>query len=337
MVSITPYLLVPLSFTRPPGKFSFDSGSKHYSSSANIPIRHIEKDFFPDRLPRPFTREKRAIGFDRKVRKFVKAGFKDTIRASHSFIGLASILVGLHHMMDVVIIHKFSDVFKVPTIIWSGLLHILVGTFGIRRLNFKSEKEAARNAMFWPAPIQNAWLTSVSLSEWGQGSKAFISMWKAPFAAFTTFNLMLTFWQLSQVINKSGNDNTRDTIWCKNSKTNAVLVEFAYLFWMQIQMGTALFISCSVPLQTFSTFMDAYPEMQYLLSNLAINTAFFNNLAIFIATLLRYKVLSKPSNDNKIVFSIPLFSSILIVWKVLSCFFLTRGGAMSSSFFSLIL
>jgi len=340
MVSIVPLLIVPLSFIRPSGKFNFESRSKVMSSSANIPSRHIENDFFPQRLVVPSSVEKRvqkrAFGLNRKVQKFLKAGVKDTIRIVHSTVGLASILVGLHHMIEVVIIKSFSDVFTARTIIWSGILHTLVGTFGIRRLHFKNKKESARNAMFWPAPIQNAWLTSVSLTEWGQGSGAFVSMWKAPFAAFTTFNLILTVWQLLEVLKKTGPSKTSDTIWLEDSKKNAILVEFAYLFWMQIQMGTALYVSRFVPLPIFSTFMDTYPEMRYLLSNLALNTAFFNNLAIFIATLLRYKVMSKPSHDNAIVFSIPLLSSILIVWKVLSCFFLTDGGAMSASFFSLI-
>merc|ERR1712238_418842 len=99
--------------------------------------------------------------------------------------------------------------------------------------------------------------------------------------------------------------------------------------------------------------MDTYPKMQLLLANLALNTAFFNNLAIFLATLLRYKILRKPTTarlsstttnttmkallqDNKVVFSLPLFSSIFIVWKVLSCFFFSYDGSMSSSFISLI-
>merc|ERR1712238_441382 len=108
----------------------------------------------------------------------------------------------------------------------------------------------------------------------------------------------------------------------------------------------------------FTTFMDTYPKMQLLLANLALNTAFFNNLAIFLATLLRYKILRKPTTtrlssttttstttnttmkallqDNKVVFSLPLFSSIFIVWKVLSCFFFSYDGSMSSSFISLI-
>ena len=286
----------------------------------------------------------------RKIRKLLKAGTLDIPRISHSIVGLSSILVGLHHMIEVLLLSSFTDAeCKVSTIVCTGCIHTLAGLLGIRRLNFKSEKEAARNAMFWPAPIQSSWLATVSLTEWGQGSGAFISMGNAPFAAFTAFNVLLTFWQLSEILRKTGvrdnsNSNSispkQDSIWFEKSAHNVILVELSYLLWMQLQMGTVLYIiassSCSVV--EFSSFMDAFPNMQSLLSNLALNTAFFNNLAVFVATLVRYKLVSKPENqyDNVIVFSLPLLSSIFIVWKVLSCFFLSYDGTMSASFFSLL-
>ena len=122
-------------------------------------------------------------------------------------------------------------------------------------------------------------------------------------------------------------------------------------------MGTVLYMTHHVSMENFQSYMDTYPKMQSLLSNLALNTAFFNNLAIFLATMLRYKLISvsisigdddKNNNNNNnsssssnnhnnvIVFALPLISSVYIVWKVLSCFFYSYDGAMSSSFFSLI-
>ncbi|OEU23428.1 hypothetical protein FRACYDRAFT_267525 [Fragilariopsis cylindrus CCMP1102] len=290
----------------------------------------------------------------RKIRKFFKAGTLDIPRICHSIVGLSSILVGLHHMSKVLLLSSFTNVeCKVSAIVCTGGIHTLAGLLGIRRLNFKSNKEAARNAMFWPAPIQSLWLASVSLTEWGQGSGAFISMKNPLFTAFTTSNVLLTVWQLSEILRKtgvrdsgsgsgsgSGSNKKQDSIWFQKSAHNAILVEFSYLLWMQLQMGTVLYIiacrSCSVG--EFSIFMDAFPNMQSLLSNLALNTAFFNNLAVFVATLVRYNVLSKPKKkyDNVIVFSLPLLSSIFIVWKVLSCFFLSYDGTMSASFFSLL-
>ena len=286
----------------------------------------------------------------RKIRNFFKAGTLDIPRISHSIVGLSSILVGLHHMFKVLLLSSFADVeCTVRTILCTGCIHTFVGLLGVRRLHFKNKKEAARNAMFWPAPIQSLWLASVSLTEWGQGSGALISMGSSLFTGFTAFNVLLTFWQFSVILRKTGvresnsssntssNSTKQDSIWFKKSAHNAILVEFSYLLWMQIQMGTALYIATSAPLlHNFSSFMDAFPKMQYLLSNLALNTAFFNNLAVFLATLIRYKLVSKPENHNMAVFSLPLLSSIFIVWKVLSCFFLSYDGAMSSSFFSLI-
>uniref|UniRef100_A0A6T8HH97 Uncharacterized protein n=1 Tax=Proboscia inermis TaxID=420281 RepID=A0A6T8HH97_9STRA len=162
-------------------------------------------------------------------------------------------------------------------------------------------------------------------------------MFSLPFAAFTIFNLGLTLWQLSEIKTKTGKSSkTKDTIWFEDSMKNTLLVEFAYLFWMQIQMGALLYTGCTVNKQVFWNFMDRFPQMYYLLSNLALNTAFFNNLAVLLATLLRYKLVSKPRHDNIIVFSLPLFSSIFIVWKVFRGFFGTEGGAMSSSFLTML-
>ena len=108
-----------------------------------------------------------------KVRKLLRAGTLDIPRIFHSFLGLSSILVGLHHMVEVLIVSSFTDVdCGVLTILFSGCVHTLAGVLGIRRLNFRNEKEAARNAMFWPAPIQSLWLTSVSLTEWGYVKKS---------------------------------------------------------------------------------------------------------------------------------------------------------------------
>jgi len=283
------------------------------------------------------VQDKKWSKFEKKTKKFAKAGAVDGKRIFHSLIGMASILIGLHHMFDIAIINSFADVVKLPTIIGTGMLHVLVGLFGIRRLNFKNKKEAARNAMFWPAPFQNAWLVAASLTEWGQGSNALFSLYNRPFAAFTFVNLAVTMWQFTEVFRNTGEGKTKDTIWFKEPVKNAALVEFSYLIWMQLQMGALFYIKCVVKQHTFTGFMDFFPNMQYLLANLALNTAFFNNLAIFIATLLRYKVISKPNSDNAIVFSIPLASSIFIVWKVLSCFFGCYNGQMSSSFISMML
>jgi len=275
--------------------------------------------------------------FGKKTKKFAKAGRVDGKRIFHSLLGMASILIGAHHMFDITILSSFADVVKLPTIIGTGMIHVLVGFFGIRRLNFKNKSEAARNAMFWPAPFQNAWLVAASLTEWGQGSNSLFSFYNPLFAAFTFVNLAVTVWQFTEVFRKTGREQTKDTIWFKEPIKNATLVEFAYLIWMQLQMGALFYIKCAVKRHTFTGFMDFFPNMQYLLANLALNTAFFNNLAIFLATLLRYKVISKPSKDNAIVFSVPLASSIFILWKVLSCFFSCYNGRMSSSFISMMI
>lgn len=112
----------------------------------------------------------------RKIVQFLKAGTSDTPRILHSIIGLCSIALGLHHMIEVLISSSFTDAeCRVSTIVGSGCIHTFAGLLGLRRLNFNNDKEAARNAMFWPAPIQSFWLASVSLTEWGYVARNLLS------------------------------------------------------------------------------------------------------------------------------------------------------------------
>lgn len=156
------------------------------------------------------------------------------------------------------------------------------------------------------------------------------------FTIFTTFSIVLTFWQLSEVWRRTGKSKTRDAIWFKEGWKNAFLTEFSYLLWMQLQFGAVLYIQSTVISKNFINFMDEFPRMQSLLANLAMNTAFFNNLVVFMATLARYKLLSQPNKENVLIFSIPLVTSGLIVYKIFDCFFRAYDGKMCSSFLLLL-
>mmetsp|Transcript_24559 Transcript_24559/g.34285 ORF Transcript_24559/g.34285 Transcript_24559/m.34285 type:complete len:80 (+) Transcript_24559:481-720(+) len=78
--------------------------------------------------------------------------------------------------------------------------------------------------------------------------------------------------------------------------------------------------------------------MHYILSNISLNSACLgNNLAILLVTLIRYKLVSKPTQENTVVFSVPILVAMIVVWKTMSCFLGTNDGEMASSFFSLVL
>jgi len=271
-----------------------------------------------------------------KIQKFAKAGRADVYRIIHSSFGIASLVIGSNHLLNIGFLRNFLEPLSRSCIILTGSIHSMCGMFGVRRLKLNNKKEAARNAMFWPTMLQNIWFFTASLTEWGLGSKALLSMFSTPFILITLLGVGITFWQLSEVWFKTGMEKTKDSIWFKDRWKNAILVEFSYLIWIQIQMGAMLYTGLTVSHCDFLNFMKTFPSMHSLLSNLALNTAFFNNLVVFLATLLRYKIVSKPNQDNAIMFSLPVVTSLFIVWKVLACFFGAYGGQMSSSFVSLL-
>lgn len=271
-----------------------------------------------------------------KIQKFIKAGRADIYRIIHSSLGIASLVIGSNHLFHITVLHDFLKPITGAGILLTGSVHCMCAMFGVRRLKLNNKKEAARNAMFWPAMLQNLWFFVASLTEWGRGPYAMISMFSMPFTLVTILGLTLTIWQLSEVLLKTGRKKTKDSIWFQESWKNALLVEFCYLIWIQIQMGATLYVGTTVSHNDFLDFMNTFPRMHSLLSNLALNTAYFNNLVVFLATLLRYKLVSKPNHDNAIMFALPVITSIVIVWKVLSCFFGAYGGGMCSSFITLL-
>jgi len=103
----------------------------------------------------------------RKLKGFIQSAASDKYRISHSFVGVSSLAVGFHHFYDIAVVHSFTQHLSPGMVGVTGILHTSCGMLGMRRLRFGNEKEAARNAMFWPVPLQNLWLTGAALSEWG--------------------------------------------------------------------------------------------------------------------------------------------------------------------------
>ena len=102
-----------------------------------------------------------------KIRRFLKAGSANIFRMTHSFVGIGSLLFGFHHLLDVAFLNTFMKPLEISDVFMNGSVHVVVGLFGIRRLDLNSEYNAGRNAMIWPVPIQNLWLVAASLTEWG--------------------------------------------------------------------------------------------------------------------------------------------------------------------------
>ena len=97
----------------------------------------------------------------------MSAAQTDPYRMAHSLLGVSSLGIGLVHFVDVNFVHGFGAPMSQSTVISVSMLHSIVALLGCRRINFQSKKEAARNAMYWPAAIQNIWMAAICLTEWG--------------------------------------------------------------------------------------------------------------------------------------------------------------------------
>lgn len=102
-----------------------------------------------------------------KIKKFLKAGRADIYRIIHSSFGIASLVIGTNHLINIGFLRNFLEPLSRSSIILTGSIHCMCGVFGVRRLKLNNKKEAARNAMFWPTMLQNIWFFTASLTEWG--------------------------------------------------------------------------------------------------------------------------------------------------------------------------
>ncbi|CAB9521187.1 unknown protein [Seminavis robusta] len=124
----------------------------------------------------------------KRVKQLCRAGTASLQQRLHSAFGLGSLLFGSLHYLDITT-HGYAVPVSQTEILGIGALHVMVAFMGLPRLDWKNEKEASRNALIWPVPLQNIWLLAASLTELAQGRDALISMESPAFVAFTAFNL----------------------------------------------------------------------------------------------------------------------------------------------------
>uniref|UniRef100_A0A7S1UQD9 Uncharacterized protein n=1 Tax=Grammatophora oceanica TaxID=210454 RepID=A0A7S1UQD9_9STRA len=144
----------------------------------------------------------------------------------HSAVGIGSLLFGGMHCATV-LQHGFAQPISNFEIVALGSLHTLTAIMGLPRLDFKSKREAARNALIWPVPLQNLWYMLACLTEWAQhGSDVIVSMYGLPFTAFTTCNLLIALWQTSMSYVSGGTTEAqrqKSGIWFESPALNAFI------------------------------------------------------------------------------------------------------------------
>jgi hypothetical protein len=280
------------------------------------------------------------LGFDlRSARKWATTGTSTVNRAAHFALGGGSLLFGANHFS-----HMLTEGFDIPCtqieVIILGGLHTATAFLGSTHLskNKRSKTiEASRNAMIWPVPYQNLWLTCMALTAWSRGSTATLSMNSAPIVLFTIVNVIIVLWQISTSFVSGGTNESERVasgIWYENPAVNAAVTVGSYSGIMIIFLSMAIWntvIATTIPgyMQEFAGFIDAFPSYGFLMSNIFMNFAFVNNVAVFFATLLKYKVI--PSDK---VVKIYLFIIFLSVQGISKCCLTTDAGEAASIMFS---
>jgi len=259
----------------------------------------------------------------RRVQQLGKAAKVSLQRKVHTAMGLGSLLLGGIHLLNLML-HGFSVELPQQEILLAGTFHILTALMGLPRINWADKKEAARNIMIGPVPIQNIGLIWASLSEWTQGSDAVLSMYSEPFAAFAILNVCIALWQTCASNVSSGaskSEQQKTGIWFGNASMNALVTLLTYTGIFIAFFSEPLFIRQTIDIGAQCNFAASHPEYSNILGNILLNSVFFNNFAVFEATLVKYKVLT-PTQAATIY--LPLQVAVII--RSLSSFLLADGG-----------
>lgn len=201
-----------------------------------------------------------------------------------------------------------------------GFFHISTAFFGNTLLR-KNKAEAPRNAMIWPVPYQNLWLTATALSEWSRGSDALVKMTSVPMMLFTAITLAIALWQTSESF---ANSDDHPLIPFKSRLTNTAVTFSTYTGFLVAFSSLALgicvadIVSPGHGKEFITSLVDAHPAYGFFVSNVFMNFAWANNLAVLLATLLKYKVV----NRRQLQF-VYLSVTILVLQGIITCLLIT--------------
>lgn len=85
---------------------------------------------------------------------------------------------------------------------------------------------------------------------------------------------------------------------------NCLAAFVTFPFWILLLSLPSLYTSLFVDQELYFSFLASHPDFAYEISNVNMDFPFFNNLAIFMVTLQRYKVLPK-----ELVYAVPFAAS----------------------------
>lgn len=223
-----------------------------------------------------------------------KVGSMDLKRMAHSTFGVASLLIGGAHAAQCITQGFDASILSPTDALGLGIIHTITAAFGVTRLDMDNPKEAARNAMIWPVPIQNAWIVAATQSEIVLGKDAVVSLYSEPMMAFTMLYLSLLLFQTAKSFRGGGeteHERHQSGIWFPNKWANLAITIVSYTLIFGTHGVEVAYLHSNVEPTVLNDFVASYPDDATLMGNVLMSDMWFNNLAVFLATLLRYKAL----------------------------------------------
>jgi len=263
------------------------------------------------------------------LRTLGKSATKDSARKSHAIVGSLSLISGMAHNFYLCNNGGWDAHISTTVIATQGLIHTVAALAGVSRIDFRNQQERARTTILAPAFGINAWLTYSSLTEWGAGAEAPFTMYGSPAQLFVISVLGVSVYQLTEVWRASSDQKQMKTgLWNSNPVVNVLLSFLSYQSILLLEAGLALGISLSVDHGTWETFALQHPKFINLIANLSVDTAFANNVSIFLGTLLKYKAMSNATCMYSLILLFNVAMSAVFIFP--TAYAIDDGAAMDT-------
>ena len=220
-----------------------------------------------------------------------KASTLNSQRIAHVSLGTASLLLGVHHLVAC-FTHGWDMPISQSEVLLQGIVHTSCAIAGIPRLNMKSKVEWGRNHLILSTVPTNIWFTWTSLTEYTQGSDAMLPMFSNDMlTALTVVNTMFFFWILyiAWVAGSPDSKQQKTGTWYSNPLQSVIATFSVNIFWLLSEHLSFLRIQMAADPDSYTAFVQAYPEFTHAMTNIHVDSMFVNNLAVFAVTLMKYK------------------------------------------------
>ena len=222
--------------------------------------------------------------------RMASASSLNAVRFTHSALGFASLYLGGSHLAGA-LATGFTAPMTKEYILLQGGFHTLAAIAGTLRINWKVERPRMLN--FASAVPFAAWCTYVSLSQFAAADGAWVDVWHPAFLTSTAIFLLFNAYVGTLNYEWGPPTDRKQGLLFEQKWQNLLLYTLTSAIFLQAEGGAILAIAASGHAQEFKELLDVHPVMGNLIANAYIDTAFFNNYALFISTLYKYKVLSE--------------------------------------------